>query len=59
MIMRSRQSLRTARTQRSANAFAFGARNGVWMISTPSLRTTSSKALLNLLSRSWIRKRTA
>ena len=44
-------------TQRSANAFAFGARNGVRMISTPSLRKTSSKTLLNLLSRSWIRKR--
>ena len=27
------------------------------MISTPSLRKTSSKARLNLLSRSWIRKR--
>src|SRR6266852_371012 len=45
-------------TQRSANAFAFGARNGVRMISTPSLWKTSSKTLLNLLSRSWIRKRT-
>jgi hypothetical protein len=44
-------------TQRSANAFAFGARNGVRMISTPSLRKTSSKARLNLLSRSWIRNR--
>ncbi len=39
-------------TQRSANAFAFEARNGVRMISTPSLRKTSSKARLNLLSRS-------
>src|SRR5713226_9015784 len=43
--------------QRSANAFACGARNGVRMISTPSLRKTSSKARLNLLSRSWIRNR--
>ena len=42
-------------SQRSANAFAFGARNGVRMISTPSLRKTLSKARLNLLSRSWWR----
>src|SRR5436305_3360394 len=43
--------------QRSATAFAFGARKGVRMISTPSVRNTSSKALLNLLSRSWTKKR--
>jgi hypothetical protein len=39
-------------TQSSANAFVGGARNGVRMISTPSLRKTSSKTRLNLLSRS-------
>src|SRR6266542_1579749 len=53
----SRQSRRTVPTQRSANAFAFGARNGVRMISTPSLWKTSSKARLNFALRSWIRKR--
>ena len=37
---------------RSANAFAFGARNGVRMSSISSLRKTSSKARLTLLSRS-------
>ncbi len=47
----------TVPTERSANAFAFGARNRVRMISTPSLSKTSSKARLNLVSRSWIRKR--
>jgi hypothetical protein len=40
---------------RSATAFALGARNGVLTTSTPSLRKTSSNACLNLLSRSWIR----
>src|SRR5438093_13232579 len=30
---------------------------GVWITVMPSLRKTSSKAPLNLLSRSWIRKR--
>ncbi len=53
----SRQSRRTVPTQRSANALAFGARNGVRMISMPSLWKTSSKARLNLLSRSRIRNR--
>jgi hypothetical protein len=53
----SRQSRRTVPTQRSATAFAFGARTGVRMISTPALRNTSSKTRLNLLSRSWIKKR--
>jgi hypothetical protein len=33
------------------------ARIGVWITSIPSLRKTSSKAALNLLSRSWIRNR--
>jgi Fe-S cluster assembly protein SufB len=56
--IQSRQSRRTVPIQRSANAFAFGGRNGVRMISTPSLRKTSSNTLLNLLSRSWIKKRT-
>ena len=45
--VRSRQSLRTVRTQRSANAFAFGARTGVRITSIPSVRKTSSKARLN------------
>src|SRR5215210_8074127 len=53
----SRQSRRMVPTQRSANAFAFGARNGVRMISMRSLLKSSSKARLNLLSRSWIRNR--
>src|SRR6266536_3947235 len=48
MRMRSRQSLRTVRTQRSANAFAFGARTGVRITSIPSERKTSSKARLKL-----------
>jgi hypothetical protein len=37
-------------------AFARGARTGVWITSIASLRKTSSNAALNLLSRSWIRK---
>jgi hypothetical protein len=45
------------RTNRSATAFALGARTGVWMISTPSLRKTVSKSWVNLLSRSRIRNR--
>src|ERR671936_1907770 len=53
----SRHSARTVRTKRSAKAFACGARIGVWITLMPSLRKTSSKAPLNLLSRSWIRKR--
>jgi hypothetical protein len=52
--MRSRQSLRTVRTQRSANAFAFGARTGVRITLIPSEQKTSSKARLNFASRSWI-----
>jgi hypothetical protein len=39
----------------SANAFAFGARTGVLMISIPSLAKTRSKSRVNLLSRSRIR----
>ena len=38
-------------------AFAFGARTGVRTISSPSLRNTSSKLRVNLLSRSRIKKR--
>ena len=45
--------------QRSATALALGARIGVWMTSAPTARQMSSKARVNLLSRSWIRNRTA
>jgi hypothetical protein len=44
--------LRTVRTHRSANALAFGALIGVVMILVPSEANTSSKARVNLLSRS-------
>src|SRR6266568_3935942 len=54
----SRHSARTVRTKRSAIAFAFGARTGVFTIRTLSLRNTSSKGPLYLLSRSRIRNRT-
>ena len=54
----SRHSARTVRTKRSAIAFAFGARTGVFTIRMPSLRKTSSKGPLYLLSRSRIRNRT-
>ena len=43
--------------QRSMKAFARGARMGVRMIRIASERKTSSKAAVNLLSRSWIRNR--
>jgi hypothetical protein len=43
--------------KRSAIALAFGARTGVFTIRMPSLRNTSSKGPLYLLSRSRIRKR--
>ena len=46
------------RTNRSAIAFAFGARTGVLTLRMPSLRRTSSKGPLYLLSRSRIKKRT-
>ena len=39
--------------QRSIKAFARGARSGVRMIRIASERKTSSKAAVNLLSRSW------
>jgi hypothetical protein len=54
----SRHSERTVRTNRSAIAFAFGARTGVLTIRMPWLRKTSSKGPLYLLSRSRMRKRT-
>jgi hypothetical protein len=47
-------SFRTVRTQRSATAFAFGARTGVLITRTPSDRTTWSNGPENLASRSWI-----
>src|SRR6266540_7529508 len=53
----SKHSVRTVRTKRSAIAFAFGARTGVLTIRMPSLRKTSSKGPLYLLSRSRIRNR--
>src|SRR6266536_2040307 len=56
MRSRSRHSLRTLPTKRSAWAFAFGAWIGVRTISMPSLRKMASKARLNFVSRSWIRK---
>jgi hypothetical protein len=43
--------------QRSRYAFARGARTGVRMIRIDSERNISSKAAVNLLSRSWIRNR--
>jgi hypothetical protein len=46
------------RTNRSANALAFGARIGVRTTSTPSVRNTSSNGPENLASRSRTRKRT-
>src|SRR6266542_4099746 len=57
MRSQSRHSARAVRTKRSAIAFAFGARTGVLTIRMPSLRKTSSKGPLYLLSRSRIRKR--
>src|SRR6266511_3518265 len=48
MRQRSRQSLRSVRTQRSAQAFAFGACTGVLMTSIASLRKTSSEAAAEL-----------
>ena len=47
----------TVPTHRSQNALAFGARIGVKRIPAPSERNTSSKERVNLVSRSWIRKR--
>src|SRR3954453_7891356 len=44
-----------APTVANARMLPGGALTGVWITLTPSLRNTSSKAALNLLSRSWIR----
>jgi hypothetical protein len=55
MSVQSRHSARTVPTHRSQNALAFGARIGVRTILMPSERNTSSKASVNLVSRSWIR----
>src|SRR4029453_2827303 len=53
----SRHSRRTVPTQRSATALALGAWIGVRMTSAPAARQMSSKARVNLLSRSRIRDR--
>jgi hypothetical protein len=45
--------------KRSAYALAFGARIGVRITLAPPERTTSSKALLNFVSRTWMRNRMA
>jgi hypothetical protein len=58
MSTRSRHSRRRVPNHRSMKAFARGARTGVRMIRRPSDRNTSSKETVNLVSRSWIRKRT-
>src|SRR6266508_1971621 len=52
-----RHSARTVRTQRSAWALALGARTGVSSTSAPSERMTSSKARVDLVSRSRSRNR--
>src|SRR6266699_3597788 len=52
-------SRRTVPTQRWATALAFGAWIGVPMTSAPTARQMSSKAWVNLRSRSRIRNRTA
>jgi hypothetical protein len=51
-------SARTVRTQRSAYAFALGARTGVTRTSPPSERNTSLKLRENFASRSRSRKHT-
>jgi hypothetical protein len=50
--------VRTVRTQRSAYAFALGARTGVTRTSPPSERNTSLKLRENFASRSRSRKHT-
>ena len=55
--MRSRHSRRALPTQRSACAFARGAAIGALISLSPSERKTTSKAAVNLLSRSRIRIR--
>lgn len=58
MSRRSRHSRRAVPTNRSATAFARGARTGVRMTSVPSDRNTSSKFVVNFVSQSRIGKRT-
>jgi hypothetical protein len=53
----SRHSDRTVRTNHSATPFAYGARNGVRIISGPLSRNRSSKPSVNFWSRSRIKKR--
>ncbi len=50
--VRPRSSRRRVPIQRSANAFATGARTGVVKMLMPSVRNTSSKASVNWLPRS-------
>jgi hypothetical protein len=57
MRMRSRHSRRSVPIQRSAIAFARGACGGVWMMLIPAARKTASKASVNFVSRSRMRKR--
>jgi len=53
--IRSSSSRRTVPIQRSAIAFARGARTGVRRMRMPSLAKTASKQSVNLLSRSRIK----
>src|ERR1019366_7855326 len=55
MSNQSRHSVRAVRTNRSANAFARGARTGVLMTRAPIDLITSSKGATNFESRSRIR----
>ncbi len=52
MSIRSRHSVRTVLTQRSAKASARGNRTGILITRMPSERNTSSKLVVNLVSRS-------
>src|ERR1051326_1710837 len=54
----SRHSDRTVRTKRSAIAFASGVCTGVRTTRTPCASNTAAKRLVNLQSRSRIKKRT-
>jgi len=53
--IRSRHSQRALAIQRSAIAFAWGARTGVLIIRAPAAASTTSNAAVNLASRSRIR----
>jgi hypothetical protein len=59
MSNESRPSALAARTKRSANAFARGARTGVRITRAPIKRSTLSKGATNFVSRSRTRDRTA